>query len=327
MVGELYSTDEPARRDAGFSIFYMGINLGAFIAPLITSYLGEKIEWHYGFAVAGLGMLIGVIQYRLTEHHLGEAGLYPTKLPDPELQAAKEKKIRIGLWSFSALFSLLVALIFVDVVTINPIAIAQTSTYVIAVVAVLFFAKVFLFEKLNVDEKKRVGVIAIFFLTSCFFYAGYEQQGSSFNLFAKSFTDRTIEGWEMPAGSFQSISPIFVVIFSPIFAWLWVWLARKQSDPSSPIKLALGVVCMGLGYLVMVGASMVVVSSMKAASGWLIFTYLLHTFGEILLYPVGLSAMTKLSPKKLVGQMMGLWFMSIALGNRVAGLFAGEFDA
>ncbi len=327
MVGELYPADEPARRDAGFSIFYMGINIGAFISPLITSYLGESIEWHYGFAVAGIGMLIGVIQYKLTEGYLGEVGKEPSRLADPKQQALREARIRYGLWVFGLLFALLVILLFTGTVTIDPVVIAQVSTYVIAGAAVAYFLYIFLFENLESEEKKKIGVIAIIFLISCFFYAGYEQQGSSLNLFAERYTDRMLGDWEMPAGWFQSVPAVMVIIFSPIFAWLFIWLSKRNLDPSSPIKVALGVVFMGLGYLVMVGASLIVVAGNAASPSWLVMTYLMHTFGEILLYPVSLSAVTKLAPKRLVGQLMGLFFMSLALGNLVAGLFAGEFDA
>lgn len=325
LVGELYPAEEPARRDAGFSIFYMGINIGAFIAPLITSYLGEIINWHYGFAVAGIGMLIGTVQYKLTENNLGQAGIRSVENDPNRLE--RHRKIRNGLWLFAFLFALLVILLFTGVFVINPVAIAKVSTYVIGGASLLYFLYVILFENLDSAERKKIGVIGIFFLTACFFYAGYEQQGSSLNLFGERYTNRFFGDWEMPAGYLQSVSPIVVVIFSPIFAWLWIWLAKRKLDPSTPIKLALGVVCMGLGYVVMMGASLVVVGGALASPSWLLATYTIHTIGEILLYPVGLSAVTKLSPKRLVGQMMGLWFMSLALGNLVAGLFAGEFDA
>ncbi|MBL7856534.1 MAG: peptide MFS transporter [Cyclobacteriaceae bacterium] len=326
LVGELYPTAEQAKRDAGFSIFFMGINLGAFISPLITSYLGEKIDWHYGFGAAGLGMFLGIIQFKLTEKYLGTAGLEPARLNDPVVQQQRDRNIKIGLWTIGLSLVVLVALLFTRILVIDPLKIAQASTYFISGSVVLYFLYLFLIEKLSVDEKKKMGVIAIFFLASTMFYGGYEQQGSSLNLFALRYTDRMIFGWEMPAGYFQSVPAVFVIIFSLAFAWLWVWLAKRNLNPITPAKLALGLIFMGLGYAVMMWASTIVVAGNKALPSWLIVTYLLHTFGEICLYPVGMSAVTKLSPQRLVGQMMGIWFMSLALGNLSAGLFAGEFD-
>jgi proton-dependent oligopeptide transporter, POT family len=326
MVGELYPMEEQARRDAGFSIFYMGINLGAFIAPLITSTLGENYDWHYGFAAAGIGMVIGLIQYKLTEHHLGSAGLEPAKLRDPEEQQKRERSIKTALWIGAALLVTLVVLLMTGAIGINPVAIAQTSAYVISGSVVLYFLYVFIFENLNRDERKKIAVIAIFFLTVAVFYAGYEQQGASLNLFAKRYTDRFAFGKEFPAGWFQSVPAIQVFIFVPLFAWLWVWLAERKMNPSTPIKLAMGLIFMGLGFGAMMWASSIVVGGSKAGPSWLVITYLLHTFGEICLYPVGLSAVTRLSPGRLVGQMMGVFFMALAFGNLMAGLFSGEFD-
>ena len=166
----------------------------------------------------------------------------------------------------------------------------------------------------------------MFFLASFMFYAGYEQQGSTLSLFADRYTNRFIGSFEFPAGWFQTVPAGSVIIFVPLFAWLWVWLAKRNLNPSTPIKLSMGLIFMGLGYAVMMGASMIIVAGSKALPTWLIFTYIFHTFGEICLYPIGLSAVSKLAPKRFIGQMMGIWFMSLALGNLIAGLFSGEFD-
>jgi POT family proton-dependent oligopeptide transporter len=326
LVGELYPMDEQARRDAGFSIFYMGINLGAFIAPLITSYLGEKINWHYGFAAAGAGMFLGLVQFKLTEKNLGSAGLEPPKLDDPVAQQRREKNIRAGIAVTFCLIALLAFLLITEKFSIDPLAMAKASTYLLIGSVVLYFLYVFIFEKLTTSEKKKIAVIGIFFLVSAMFYAGYEQQGSTLNLFAKRYTDLFAFGKEFPAGWFQSVPSIEIFMLVPFFAWLWIWLSKKNLNPSTPVKLALGLIFMGLGFAVMMGASEIVVAGSKASPSWLIVTYLLHTFGEICLYPVGLSAVTKLSPSRLVGQMMGIWFMSLAFGNLSAGLFAGNFD-
>ncbi|HEY8933670.1 MAG TPA: peptide MFS transporter [Cyclobacteriaceae bacterium] len=326
IVGSLYTKDEQIKRDAGFSLFYMGINSGAFISPIITGYLRLNYNWHYGFIAAGLGMVIGLIQYKFTEKNLGDIGLEPVKLDNPQLQKKRETTIKSVIWFFMVAFAALVFLLSQHIVTVNPVAIAQASAYVLGISFLLYFIYVFLFEKLVTDEKKKIFVIGILFIFSCMFWAGYEQQGSSLNLFAQNYTDLFLLGKERPAEWFQSVPPIFVIIFSSVFAWLWIKLSKKNINPSTPVKFSLGLLFMGAGYAVMMGASLIIMNGQKALPSWLIITYLLHTFGEICLYPVGLSAVTKLSPKKLVGQMMGIWFMSIAFGNLVAGLFAGEFD-
>jgi POT family proton-dependent oligopeptide transporter len=326
LVGELYPPDEQARRDAGFYIFFMGINLGAVFGPLIVSYLGEEINWHYGFAAAGIGMFFGVLQYKLTEKNLGQAGLEPSKLEDPVAQQKRERGIRNGLWITGILLASFVILLMLKVVVINPIAIAQASSVVILVSVVVYFVYVFLFEKLTADEKKKVAVIAVFFLATCMFYGGYEQQGSSFTLFGERYTDREIFGKEFPTGWFISVPSVWVLVFVPVFAWLWLWLAKRNLNPSTPVKLAFGLLFIAFGFALMMAASTIVVAGNKASPWWLVTTYLLHTFGEICLYPVGLSAVTKLSPKRIVGQMMGVFFMALAFGNLMAGLFGGNFD-
>ena len=326
IVGGLYAHQDPNKRDSGFSIFYMGINLGAFISPFITGAIGERIDWHYGFGVAGLGMVIGLVQYKLTEKTLGSVGLEPAKLSDPKLQTLRERNIRLGLWLAGSLITLIFILVSTGIIVINPVLIAEASGVVIFVSVLAYFIYVFLFEVLNAEEKKKVGVIGILFIFSSLFWAGLEQQGSSLNLFAERYTDRMILGWEVPASWFQSIGPISIIIFSPVFAWLWIALANRKTNPSTPIKFSLALFLQAIGYLVMVAASYVVLSGHKALPSWLIFTFLLQTFGELCLSPVGLSSVTKLAPEKLVGQMMGIWFMSIAFGNLIAGRFAGEFD-
>ncbi|HEY0655164.1 MAG TPA: oligopeptide:H+ symporter [Chryseosolibacter sp.] len=326
LVGELYPSHEQARRDSGFYIFFMGINLGGFLGPLIISYLGENIDWHYGFAAAGVGMFIGVIQYKLTESNLGNAGKEPSKLPDHVAQASREKGIRKTLWIIVAALTILVVMLMAKIITIDPVVLARGSAYVLGSGALLYFMYVFAFENLTKDEKQKVGVILVFFLATLAFYAGYEGQGSSLTLFAERYTDRIAFGKEFPAGWFISVSSAFVLIFVPVFAWLWLRLDRVNLNPSTTIKMALGLILMGLGYAAMMTASYFVIGGSKVSPMWLVLTYLLHTLGEICLYPIGLSAVTKLAPQRLVGQMMGVFFMALAFGNLSAGIFAGNFD-
>jgi POT family proton-dependent oligopeptide transporter len=327
LVGELYPENEQARRDAGFSIFYAGINLGAGIAPIIIGYLGENVNWHYGFGVAGIGMVIGLIQYKLTEKNLGLAGSDAAGIAQNPSRGTREKNIGRALWIVSGLLLLMLVLFFTQIVPVDPVAIAKVLGYLIPVSAIVYFIYVLLFRDLSADERKKVTAIAIFFIATGLFYAGYEQQGSSLNLFAERYTDMFVGDFEMPASWMQTVPPVAVIVFSVMFAWLWVWLDKRKMNPSTPVKISFGLIFMALGYAVMMGASLVVISGDKPLPTWLVLTYVLHTFGEICLYPVGLSAVSKLAPKKLAGQLMGVFFIALAYGNLIAGLFAGEFDA
>jgi POT family proton-dependent oligopeptide transporter len=222
---------------------------------------------------------------------------------------------------------LLVGMALTGIVVIHPEPLADNAKYGISAIGALYFASVFLFGKLNGLEKRRTAVLVILLIASAVFWSGFEQAGSTLNLFAERFTDRVIDvfNFEIPAGWFQSLNPIYIIVFAPVFASLWVALARRHLEPSLPVKFALGLILLGLGFLIMVGASLLVVAGNEVLPVWLIFTYLLHTFGELCLSPVGLSSVTKLAPKRFVGQMMGLWFLATSLGNLIAGLYAQKF--
>jgi POT family proton-dependent oligopeptide transporter len=320
IVGELYP-EGGARRDAGFTVFYMGINLGAALGPLVCSALGENLNWHYGFAAAGVGMVLGLAQYRLSAKHLGSAGL---RAGHQEGARRRDYLLLTGLGSGVVV---VVALVATRVVRINPVALAESARNVIVAVAVLYFICVFLFFRLDATEKKRVAVIVVLFLSSAMFWSGFEQAGSSLNLFAERFTQRVFSGVTIPAGWFQSLGPVFIISLAPVMAAVWVSLARRNLNPSLPVKFALGLLLLGAGFLVMAGASKLVAAGHKAWPQWLITTYLLHSIGELCLSPVGLSSVTKLAPRRLVGQMMGTWFLATSLGNLIAGLTAGKFSA
>ena len=320
LVGELYP-EGGTRRDAGFTIFYMGVNLGAFIGPMVCGWLAVKWGWHYGFVAAGVGMVLGLIQFKLSRRLLAGAGLERGNL-NP-LHGVE----RFGLIGSLVATTCVVGLGMAGVLKFNPVAIAKAMAYVILAIAVVYFAVVFLFCGLNKVEKERVGVILVLFVASALFWAGFEQAGSSFNLFAERSTVRQL-GWinyEVPAAWFQALGPIFIIGLAPLFAWLWMWLARRNLDPSIPVKFACGLLLLAAGFVVMAGAAKVVAAGNKALPTWLITTYLVHTFGELCLSPVGLSSVTKLAPRKLVGQMMGIWFLATSFGNLIAGLLAGEF--
>jgi proton-dependent oligopeptide transporter, POT family len=323
IVGDLYP-EGGSRRDAGFSIFYMGINIGALAAPLLTGYLGERVGWHYGFGIAGLGMLFGVIWYRLgAPRTLGPIGMEPS--------AGPEEQRRVRNVSFGALgvIAVLVLLASIGFIPINPVRVAESMTAVILSMALLYFAYVFLAGGLNTEEKKRIGVIVVLFLFAVVFWSAFEQAPTSLNLFARDFTDRVVFGWEMPTLWLQSANSFFVITLAPVFAAIWVALGRRGRDPSSPAKFAIGLFFAGLGFLIMVMAANRVIASggtLRVSPLWLVASYLMQTIGELSLSPVGLSSMTKLSPRKFVGQMMGVWFMAAALGNLIAGLVGGNVD-
>ncbi len=327
IVGSLYPIGDP-RRDAGFSIFYSGINVGALFGPLICGGLAQsdRFGWHWGFAAAGVFMFFGVLQFWLTKHHLGEAGLHPASSGDPEKDTVSRRRGSIGVLLGLVALGVFVAVALSGAISLDPIEIARQSAKFIVGMAVLFFAYVLLFGKLTVVEKKRVVALIILLAAAAMFWSGFEQAGSSLNIFADRFTDRSLGGWEIPSTWFQSINSIFVITFAPIFGYMWVALARRNLNPSTPVKFAFGLISLAIGFLVMVGASTVVASGDLALPTWLIFTYLFHTFGELALSPVGLSVTTKLAPQRFVGQMMGMWFLATALGNLIAGLIAGEFD-
>jgi POT family proton-dependent oligopeptide transporter len=327
IVGELYSSGSSACT-AGYTIFYMGINLGAMFGPLICSTLGEsdRFGWHYGFAAAGIGMFFGLIQYRLTQRHLGESGRYPehlradAKTTEPPRYGWLAVGIGVGLVAFVMVTCL------AGIIQINPLGLARTSTFVIAAIATLYFVYVFSFGRLDSLEKKCVGVIVILVIAEAIFWSGFEQAGSSLSLFAERYTDRIILGFEIPTGWFQSLNPMFILILAPFFAAMWVNLGKRNLDPSIPAKFALGLIQLGLGFLVMFGASKLILNGDSVLPTWLFFTYLLHTMGELCLSPVGLSSISRLAPKRFVSQMMGIWFLGSALGNIIAGLLAGRFN-
>ncbi len=317
MVGDLYDEDDE-RRDGGFSIFYMGINLGAFAAPLITGALAAY-NWHWGFAAAGVGMVAGLIQYVIGGKKLDGVGEPPVKSDNGSDSAVSSVYlIQVGIVIAVAVAILLYVYSVYDLdITLK---IALIPVLVVAGLIVVVFTG--MQDKLSMSDWKRLGIIIILFLFAALFWAGFEQAGSSFNLFAEQLTNRNIGTWEMPTAWFQSINSIFIVIMAPIFGIMWVKLGKKQ--PNDVFKFALGLLFLALGFVVMAYASGLTGAG-KVSPLWLVVVYFLHTCGELFLSPVGLSSMTKLAPGKMVGLMLGVWFLASSLGSFVAGQIAGEF--
>lgn len=327
LVGDLYP-EGGARRDAGFSIYYMGINLGAMLGPLICGWLGQKVHWHYGFAAAGVGMLLGLTQYRLTQRHLGSSGARPEPAhADPSAQRDFLRRSWQSLGAGVAIIVVIVALGYGGVVHYPPVALALWSGLAILALGLGFMLWLFVYGGLTAIERKRLVALAILFLVQALFWAGYEQAGSNFTLFAQRYTELSVFGFNFPASWYQSENPLLIIVLAPFFAWLWVALGKRHLDPSTPFKFALGMVFVGIGFLVMMTAAWIVVSGHKVLPTWLALTYLLHTIGELCLSPVGLSATTKLAPRRYGGRLMGTWFLFTALGELLAGLIAGRFSA
>jgi len=320
IVGDLYP-EGGARRDAGFSVFYMGINIGAFIGPLLCGYLGEQIAWKYAFLAAGVGMLAGLIQYKVGAG-LGDLGGSPT--PTSEERRSTNRTLGTVALIIVAVVAVLYFLDSSGIFTFTLQQAAGATGVLIFGLVVVYFAQALIFGGFSSVEKKRLVVIFFLFVGAALFWSGFEQAGSSMNLFAADYTDRVIFGWEAPASWLQAVNPIFIIIFAPVFGWLW--LALGKWNPSLPFKFGYGLILLGLGFLVMAWAAVYATPTNGVSPMWLVATYFLHTSGELCLSPIGLSNITKLSPKKLVGQMMGIWFMGASLGNLIAGLAAGRME-
>jgi len=280
LVGSLYPQGD-ARRDGGFSIFYMGINVGALLGPLVAGYLAQMVNWHIGFASAGVGMALGLVQLALGKRHLKSA---IDRIAAPAALAGSPAG--------------------------DETPAPQGARFA--------FSRA---------EWKRLLAIAVFFLFGILFFAGYEQAGSTLNLFADRYTRLDVFGFSFPSSWFQSVQPIFVIILAPIFAWTWQNLGAKQ--PSITGKFALGLFFMGLSYLVLVPAGGMAQAGegIRVSPWWLVVAYAISEFGEICIYPVGMSAVTRLAPPRIVGLMMGVWFLSISFGNKLAGYVAGFIES
>ena len=327
IVGSLYAPGDD-RRDSGFTIFYMGINLGGFLGPLVCGGLAQNpnFGWHWGFAAAGVGMLFGVIQFWYTKKYLGEAGMHAVSLGDPEKDAAFRRKGWTGVAICMAILAFFVVAGLSGSIQYDPVQISRTTTWVIFSVVAIYFTYVFALGKLDKIERNRIIVIIILFLGISMFWSGFEQAGSSLNLFADRYTQLEF-GWVTIYSSWlQSLNSLFIILFAPFFAWMWIWLGKRHLNPSTPFKFGMGLILLGVGFAMMVVASTIVASGELAMPTWLVLTYLFHTFGELAISPVGLSATTKLAPERFLGQMMGIWFVGAALGNLIAGQIAGDFD-
>jgi POT family proton-dependent oligopeptide transporter len=337
IVGDLY-TKEDHRRDAGFSIFYMGINLGAFIAPLIVGGLAQspwfrgvleawglrpENSWHWGFGVGAIGMFCGLVQFVLGWRHLGDAGVHPSVVPSSEAGLAARRHFWMGLGSLIGLIGLVAILVRNG--SVSVVTVTNAFSWLYAVVVVVFFVVLFTLGEWTREERKRLIVIVVLFAGAAIFWSAFEQAASTLNLFAQNNTRNTVFSLNFPASWFQSVNALMIIALAPVFAWLWVSLGRR--DPSSPTKFAVGLLFVGLGFAVMIGAAQATAAGQLVSPWWLTVTYLLHTIGELCLSPVGLSSMTRLAPDRVKGMMMGVWFLAASVGNLIAGRVAGMYES
>ncbi|MGK2858462.1 MAG: peptide MFS transporter, partial [Thermoanaerobaculia bacterium] len=297
------------------------INIGAFAAPIICGWLGERVDWHLGFGAAGLGMVFGLIQYVRGYKYLGDAGLPPP--PSAETTKARRGLV-IGVVLTLVAIAAVVALARAGVIAITATGFSNSFGVLLLGLTAAFFVWLLTRPYWSPVERKRLIAIVILFVAASFFWGAYEQAGSSLNLFARDQTDRVVMGSEFPASWFQWVPALFVIIQAPIFAWLWVRMGKRQ--PSSPAKFSFGLLFVGLGFVVMIFAAMLSRGGALVGPGWLLATYFLHVVGEMFLSPVGLSTVTKLAPARVTSLMMGVWFLASAVGNYLGGRTAGLYE-
>jgi POT family proton-dependent oligopeptide transporter len=338
LVGKLYRPDD-VRRDAGYSIYYMGINTGGFIAPLITGWLAQsegfrsilasagfrpESAWHWGFGAAALGMFLGLVQYRAGGKYLSSEGMHPVLPSEPVAAARARRQVRWVEFASIGMLLALVVLLATGAVRLDPEAISRNFKWVLIAVTAAFFGWLFLNRGWTREERKRLVVIAVLFVAATVFWMAYEQAGSTLNLFAARNTNNAVLGHGFPPSWYQSLPSLFIILFAPAFAALWIRLGRR--NPSSPAKFALALLLLSLGFALMIGAASAASAGARVSPLWLVLSYLLQTLGELCLSPVGLSAMSVLAPVRIEGLVMGVWFLALSVGNYLAGMASSFYE-
>ena len=343
IVGQLYGKNDN-RRDSGFSIFYMGINVGAFLAPIVCGTvlaqsdwfkgvledmgMDPRNSWHWGFAAAAVGMFFGLLQYMVTGKYLGEAGLHPSPPKNPAAAAKNRRTLQIG-FGLTALAAAAVGILGWQAPhLLTKDNINNAFMVLLFGTVVLFFGKLFLAGDWTKAERARLWVIFVLFCGAAIFWGVFEQAGSTLTLFAERNTDNSVFGFEFGSATWQSLNALLIIFLAPFFAWLWIRLGKR--DPSYPAKFSIGLLFAGLGFFVLVFGAQISGGSGEEATRvsplWLFSVYLLHTIGELCLSPVGLSSMTKLAPARVVSLMMGVWFLAAAVGNFIGGTVSGFYE-
>ncbi len=321
VVGQLY-TSEDERRDSGYAIYYMGINVGSFIGYTVCGLLAEKVGWHWGFGAAAVGMAFGLLHFWHSSDNLKGAGAEPAA----PLSEGGQKNSWILIWGFLIVVAIVTALMMMGKFTIDPVALAKQTAVAFSILFFGYYFWIYFTGNLNSVEKKGMWALLLVCIASTCFWSGFEQAGSSLNLFGQDMTDRTLFGWEMPTTWLQNVNPFFIIVLTPFFALMWIRIGQKWVTPGYGIKCAIGLIIMGMGFVVMIFAAQAAAGG-KVAIFWLILTYFLHTVGELWLSPIALSAISKLSPKRFMAQLMGLFIFTYSMGSIIASLFAGNYDS
>ncbi|HEX4585897.1 MAG TPA: peptide MFS transporter [Burkholderiaceae bacterium] len=315
LVGAQYGEKDP-RRDAGFTYFYMGVNLGAFIAPLLAGWLGERVGWHWGFASAAVGMAFGLIQFAYGEDHFGTTGLPPGR--EGPARLLRRDWLHVALLSLAAIPFVYAALgLFAAVKSTWALVPWQVNVALpfVGLGWILFSAR----RSGGREDFERVLAIIVLGVFNVFFWMGFEQAGGTMNLFADSLTDRVVFGWQIPASYFQAVNPVAILALGPVMSAIWTRIDRSPRAPSAPAKMGIGMIILGLGFVLMAVAQQRADRLGQISPLWLTGVYVLHTIGELCLSPIGYSLVTRVSPTRMVGLMMGTWFCFFGAGNYLAG--------
>ncbi|MFJ3712509.1 oligopeptide:H+ symporter [Streptomyces sp. NBC_01387] len=310
MVGHLYKGPDDPRRDGGFTVFYMGINLGAFFAPLVIGTVGENVNWHFGFALAAVGMALGLVQFLVGTRHLSaRSSVVPKPLSVQERNATLTK----------GLICLIVAAVFYGIVVFGGLFTEKWALYPITVLGLLIPIGVLVRIKRDKDlsglEQKKMSGYIWFFVAAAVFWMIYDQGGSTLSLFGDSSTTNTLFGFHFPTSWYQSVNPVFIMALAPVVAWIWLALNRRGKEPSTVVKFASGLFLIGVSFFVFMLPLMSTTDGSKVSPMWLVAIYFIQTVGELCLSPVGLSVTTKMAPAKYASQMMGVWFLAVTAGD------------
>ncbi|MEV8457062.1 oligopeptide:H+ symporter [Streptomyces sp. NPDC052095] len=317
MVGHLYKGPDDPRRDGGFTVFYMGINLGAFAAPLIIGTIGEKVNWHLGFAIAAVGMALGLAQFLIGTRHLSpRSSVVPKPLSDQE----RRSTLRKGLIWLAVAVVFYGAVVAADLYTLNwalvPITVAGL------VIPVMVLARIKRDRDLSKTEQSRMSGYIWFFVAAAVFWMIYDQGGSTLSLFGESSTTNSVLGLDFPTSWYQTINPVFIMALAPVVAWIWLALNRRGKEPSTVVKFGSGLFLVGVSFFVFMLPLTMASDGEKVSPMWLVSIYFLQTVGELCLSPVGLSVTTKMAPAKYGSQMMGVWFLAVTAGDCTTSLLS-----
>ena len=311
LLGQLYKAND-GRRDSGFTLLYMGVNIGSFLAPITCGFVGEYIGWHYGFALAGIGMTLGMLIIYFGRRHLGDAGLLPVQIYQ-----------RNTIWGMDFKIVILMGTILCVPLFTYAIHHSEFSNYILNTFGILSLLTVFycIFQSTSEERKCLWTLLIMFPFITCFF-ACFEQCGTSMSLYTDRYVDRNLLGFTIPTSWFLSINPFFIVLIAPLIALLWKKLAKIGKNPLPPFKFSLGLIQIGLGFAIMLMAIRSTQTNINASMWWIVLSYMLHATGELCIGPMGLSMVTKISPTRLTGFMMGCFYLSIAFSHLVAAAVA-----